>query len=160
MSVEDELFGAWNVLVREHGFRKSGFIHTLPLGKDWQGWLGLNSAGYRGAGPVDVLPVMGVRWKPLEKVFRELNPQLPKSVSPALSQPLSYELVKGRITAPNGVCGTQQGNLFSWKVSWTMWSVGESRLWSPSVILREWSRGCGRPRSSAPTRVYRGRLTP
>ena len=95
MSVEDELFGAWDVLVREHGFRKSGFIHTLPLGKDWQGWLGLNSACYRGAGPVDVLPVVGVRWKPLEKVFRELNPQLPKSVPPTLSQPLSYELVKG-----------------------------------------------------------------
>ncbi|MBP3042934.1 hypothetical protein KKR91_07945 [Arthrobacter jiangjiafuii] len=95
MSAKDELFIAWDGLVTQHGFRKSRSIHTLPLGKDWQGWLGLNSASYQGAGPVDVLPVVGVRWKPLEQVFRELNPQLPKSVSPTLSQPLSYELVKG-----------------------------------------------------------------
>lgn len=95
MSAKDDLFVAWCGLVKEHGFRKSGFVHTLPLGKNWQGWLGLNSASYYGAGPVDVLPVVGVRWEPLERVFRELNPQLPKSMSPTLSQPLSYELVKG-----------------------------------------------------------------
>ena len=108
MSLGRELDAAWGALLKGHGFRKSRGIHTLDLGGDWLGWLGLNHASYYGAGPVDVTPVVGVHWKPLETVFHELNPHLPKSTSATLTRPL-YTLLPESYTC-------EQFRLAQWRV--------------------------------------------
>ncbi len=92
MSLQDEVLAAWASLLKQQGFRKVRGLNTVPFGKDWLGVVGLNLATYNGAGPVDALPVMGVRWKPLSAIFEQLNPKIPKSMTPTLSQPL-YLLV-------------------------------------------------------------------
>lgn len=94
MSLQDEVLAAWAGLLKEHGFRKVRGLSTIPFGKDWLGVVGLNLATYNGAGPVDALPVVGVRWKPLGTIFEELNPKVPKSTTSTLSRPL-YTLVPG-----------------------------------------------------------------
>lgn len=88
MSLSRELDAEWKALVKGHGFRSSKGVHTLDLGEDWLGWLGLNRASYYGAGPVNVTPVVGICWKPLSRIFHELNPHLPKSTSATLTRPL------------------------------------------------------------------------
>lgn len=94
MSLQDEVLATWVGLLKEQGFRKVHGMSTLPFGKEWLGVVGLNLATYNGAGPVDALPVVGVRWKPLGIIFEELNPKVPKSMTSTLSRPL-YTLVPG-----------------------------------------------------------------
>ncbi|AWB86927.1 hypothetical protein C3E77_10070 [Mycetocola zhujimingii] len=94
MTAKKELDAAWGERIKEYGFRKYRGRDALPIGEDWFGWLGLNTGTRNNAGAVDVLPIVGVHWKPLAQAYQELNPQLPKSMSPTVSQPL-YKLVEG-----------------------------------------------------------------
>ncbi|MCQ1957522.1 hypothetical protein NNX39_13550 [Arthrobacter sp. zg-Y826] len=108
MSLGRELDAVWGALLKGHGFRKSRGIHTLDLGEAWLGWLGLNRSLWNGTGRVDVLPVVGICWKPLEGIFQELNPQLPKSTSATLTRPL-YTLLPESYTS-------EQFILAQWRV--------------------------------------------
>ncbi|WP_146362208.1 hypothetical protein [Arthrobacter yangruifuii] len=117
MSLQDEVLAAWAGLLKEHGFRKVRGLSTIPFGKDWLGVVGLNLATYNGAGPVDALPVVGVRWKPLGTIFEELNPKVPKSTTSTLSRPL-YTLVPGQDGAQWRVRADKDAPVQTPTVSW------------------------------------------
>jgi hypothetical protein len=74
--------------MKEAGWRKrSGDIFTLDLGEGYFAWLGLNRATKHH--PLQVNPVVGLRYDPLERLLAELDGRKPHTTA-TLAKPIGY----------------------------------------------------------------------
>jgi hypothetical protein len=91
VTITTELFATVAEPLAGLGFKKrTGGIFTKPVDDEFLGWLGLNTATEHFAGTaVRVLPVLGVRHHPTERLIAELSDrQFHAYLPPTISAPL------------------------------------------------------------------------
>jgi hypothetical protein len=74
------------------GFRKrTGEVFTLDLGDDALGWLGLHRSTYNNRGPLDVIPVIGIRDQAVEHLVADLLDERRHAYNPpTVLTPIGY----------------------------------------------------------------------
>ena len=92
---------ACGTYLKPMGFKKrAGATFTCLVSEDVLGFVGLNSASNRPAGPFEINPVVGVRHQPLERAVAELSGRKPHGyVPPSLSKPIGYLMPESRYRA-------------------------------------------------------------
>lgn len=89
--VRNAIFNKLHAL-NEKWSRKKG-IHVMDISPNAIGWLGLNTVTFRGAGTLEINPVVGIRHQNLEFLLSELEEEAyDKIIPPTLATSIGYLL--------------------------------------------------------------------